>query len=586
MSNIKPCQLTQTGFQRFTNDLALLGKNDHEILEIVTTPEGKKSLTTINQGNLLMRFIRYIKYLFGYLPSDQKMVSLALAIFQKHFNFIKGSETNALNILKKLQLFTKIDNELTINFQTFSVFVRRYKERVEELAQLNNPNRRQVRNYANTINREEWFSPNGKDTALIAKDGTTIYLHSTYFKNATFLDGVELEEGQGPEASGSDIKYRIECPLFSEDVFNSFVDYLTDQHLLRSMNEEKLLALYKFADFLGHSQLENACAQALSHNYHPENHIIPFLMSHNLRPNNPLLERTAQSIKYLWECLSENPYCLKINYNVFLEMVKMQITNTNVIDAFMKALPFIGNDENLPKIQQEQIANLINLLKTKLTAWPKVHPIDQHISKKIFIPLLQCMHDLFNTKYKSFINTFILAPPKYGINAPTILLCALFTNHSVQSVQSALLKEPNIAQNVQFLLEHGANPNSDSFLPAAILSQNGDLIKLLLKYGANINESRWSGLTPLMIAAQNQQYEIVQELLQRGANIDATDQKGLTVIGRLANQIRSPDYRYPSTDHTPEEILVMIQEYQARNQAIRSSEESLPCGNGIADELL
>ena len=71
------------------------------------------------------------------------------------------------------------------------------------------------------------------------------------------------------------------------------------------------------------------------------------------------------------------------------------------------------------------------------------------------------------------------------------------------------------------LLEHGANPNCvEPVNKASILhlaSQKGslDILDLLIKYKADVNQQDNQGITPLMEACKNGHLYIVEFLLQK-----------------------------------------------------------------------
>ncbi|MEZ0297886.1 MAG: ankyrin repeat domain-containing protein [Candidatus Methylacidiphilales bacterium] len=88
---------------------------------------------------------------------------------------------------------------------------------------------------------------------------------------------------------------------------------------------------------------------------------------------------------------------------------------------------------------------------------------------------------------------------------------------------------PTIQKGVQWLLEHGANPNDRSgkkeqepVLHAAIRSGHSvDTIRMLLDYGADFNAPRGDGQTPLTMAMKAGARDIVQLLLERGATVES-----------------------------------------------------------------
>ena len=64
-------------------------------------------------------------------------------------------------------------------------------------------------------------------------------------------------------------------------------------------------------------------------------------------------------------------------------------------------------------------------------------------------------------------------------------------------------------------LKNGPTP-----LLVAIRDTNYELIDLLLKNGADLNEADDTGQTPLLVAVAKKNYHLVQKLLDAGANIN------------------------------------------------------------------
>ena len=86
-------------------------------------------------------------------------------------------------------------------------------------------------------------------------------------------------------------------------------------------------------------------------------------------------------------------------------------------------------------------------------------------------------------------------------------------------------KKREILEVIQFLLEHGADPNVEPIIgltPLMLATQNGKnkTAKLLLEHGADPNVKTIEGNTSLIIATQKDQYETAKLLLEHGANID------------------------------------------------------------------
>ncbi|KAG4068100.1 hypothetical protein HA402_001525 [Bradysia odoriphaga] len=76
---------------------------------------------------------------------------------------------------------------------------------------------------------------------------------------------------------------------------------------------------------------------------------------------------------------------------------------------------------------------------------------------------------------------------------------------------------------------HGDRETDLDFIQAA-LDEKPDLVKFLLKEGANINATDEDGKTALMKASNNGRYETVKFLIENGADVNATDTNGKTPI--------------------------------------------------------
>ena len=86
------------------------------------------------------------------------------------------------------------------------------------------------------------------------------------------------------------------------------------------------------------------------------------------------------------------------------------------------------------------------------------------------------------------------------------------------------------------LLRAGANPNHQgldtiSILMSAIASQDINIVRLLLNYGADPNLPTWDGLTPMMLAAQRiRSNDMFEALVASGANLDNQSNQGITAL--------------------------------------------------------
>eukprot|EP01096_Ripella_sp_DP13-Kostka_P007761 TRINITY_DN284_c0_g1_i1.p1 TRINITY_DN284_c0_g1~~TRINITY_DN284_c0_g1_i1.p1 ORF type:complete len:187 (-),score=103.16 TRINITY_DN284_c0_g1_i1:140-634(-) len=85
------------------------------------------------------------------------------------------------------------------------------------------------------------------------------------------------------------------------------------------------------------------------------------------------------------------------------------------------------------------------------------------------------------------------------------------------------------------LTEHQSAVNSptrsgNTPLHLAVLDENVELVRLLIKLGANVHAENAMGETPLHFAVQTNSAKAVALLFQAGANLNAEDFEGLTPI--------------------------------------------------------
>ncbi|MDQ3754779.1 MAG: ankyrin repeat domain-containing protein [Acidobacteriota bacterium] len=104
-------------------------------------------------------------------------------------------------------------------------------------------------------------------------------------------------------------------------------------------------------------------------------------------------------------------------------------------------------------------------------------------------------------------------------------------------------------QTVRILLAAGANPNVSVATPHAgtinpliwgVLSDNKEVVEVLLKAGAEVNPQATDGGTPLLFAVQSGEIEIIKLLLGRGANVNTKMSNGYTAL-MVAAEISDPE---------------------------------------------
>ena len=102
-------------------------------------------------------------------------------------------------------------------------------------------------------------------------------------------------------------------------------------------------------------------------------------------------------------------------------------------------------------------------------------------------------------------------------------------NHLTQSLINAI-REGNISRT-RNLLNQGANPNQKRDNGSTPLSTAGfhgetEIVKLLLKRGADISRANNDGNTPLHVAAFLCRTDIVKIYLQKGASVTTKNRRG------------------------------------------------------------
>ena len=97
--------------------------------------------------------------------------------------------------------------------------------------------------------------------------------------------------------------------------------------------------------------------------------------------------------------------------------------------------------------------------------------------------------------------------------------------------------ERNNLPIVKLLLEYGADPNHIDKLWSSPIhyTVDSEIIKELLKYGAEVDSEDSSGMTPLMRALAGEKFEIAKIFLDHGANINHCDNDGLTALHEASN---------------------------------------------------
>ena len=142
----------------------------------------------------------------------------------------------------------------------------------------------------------------------------------------------------------------------------------------------------------------------------------------------------------------------------------------------------------------------------------------------------------------------------------------------------AAVKNPTGAEPssevLSLLFEHGAtlgrDHNGATPLMRAAINGSPNIMKMLMKRGAKINERDPENKTPLMFAAQHQNAKTLSFLLARGANPNAQDKNGQTALHHILYPIVNSgssdgynEYNRPLFSPETQRIVSLLQAHGA-----------------------
>ncbi|NOU21978.1 MAG: hypothetical protein HOO93_09335 [Methyloglobulus sp.] len=127
----------------------------------------------------------------------------------------------------------------------------------------------------------------------------------------------------------------------------------------------------------------------------------------------------------------------------------------------------------------------------------------------------------------------MLAPPGHGSASEEVdtPLHAAIDKQDIQLINVLIKKGADINQK--------AGLGNISPLSLAVGSDNLELVKLFVENGANVNSSDDSGWTPLIVALENSHFEVAKFLIDHGANLNAHTTSGESPIGLAKKKSRN-----------------------------------------------
>src|SRR5438105_7356433 len=128
-----------------------------------------------------------------------------------------------------------------------------------------------------------------------------------------------------------------------------------------------------------------------------------------------------------------------------------------------------------------------------------------------------------------------LYDPDFNEDEGTLYLFNLVKQNNLEELHRDLEDYPN-AVNIRDYL------NDDTALHIATKSGEGDIdiVKELIRFGADVNAKNKNGHTPLKYAVEQNQKEIVVYLLDAGANTEIKDDSGRTPLFIASSQLDIP----------------------------------------------
>lgn len=104
----------------------------------------------------------------------------------------------------------------------------------------------------------------------------------------------------------------------------------------------------------------------------------------------------------------------------------------------------------------------------------------------------------------------------------------------VKSDKNRTILEKAVRDNnsafVTLLLEKGADANVDALLVVAANNKNNEIVKQLIKAGANVNKKDAQGFSPLYYAAYEKNVDMVRTLVSNGADVNSKTAVGNTPL--------------------------------------------------------
>lgn len=119
-----------------------------------------------------------------------------------------------------------------------------------------------------------------------------------------------------------------------------------------------------------------------------------------------------------------------------------------------------------------------------------------------------------------------------------IFICSVSAKYERELIKALEGKD---FDSIKKVLEKGGvrvdsarNSNKNTAMNLAVLTEDLEIVKLLVSYGGSIDKRNKHGYTPLNFACLRYHYDISEYLIAHGANVNNADKRGFTPLMRAA----------------------------------------------------
>lgn len=229
---------------------------------------------------------------------------------------------------------------------------------------------------------------------------------------------------------------------------------------------------------------------------------------------------------YVASCLKpERPdmVSLLLEYHANME----QVSNQGLTPLIAAA--FYGNIENTKRLLSAIKTQAKKPNKIKLNDYVNFQPLPLKLSA--FYAACQNIHiEVARLLVQAGADNRAIGNGNTSFHAVAIGPKSMLSDAAAMEKQKELLNYlfgvfPDTTEIINSVNENGVTP-----LYMACEKGSWDIVKLLIRAGANVNQGNQQSVSPLHIAAQNGHLEVVKLLIAAGANVNSQTDKALTAV--------------------------------------------------------